>query len=307
MPRLPQVKTWAKTLKQKLCQKLMTAILRLKPNGIFLQAKKRAWLDFQNDVTTKDIKLAQQEGFEAVEHMKRYTTLGMATDQGKTANIPGLAVMAEITGKSIPEVGTTIFRPPYSPVPISAFVGRARNMDYRATRLPASHEWAKEQGAVFVEAGAWMRAQWYAQKGETHWLESVNREVIATRSDVGICDVSTLGKIDIKGRDAGEFVNRVYANGFAKLAVGKTRYGMMLREDGFVMDDGTTARLADDHYVMTTTTANAGLVYRHLELYRQGIWPDLDVSIISTTDQYAQFAVAGPKSRNLLERLVDRI
>ena len=268
--------------------------------------KKRAWIDFQNDVTTKDITLAHQEGFEAVEHLKRYTTLGMATDQGKTANIPGLAVMAEVTGKSVPEVGTTIFRPPYTPVPISAFVGRARGMDYRATRLPASHAWAKEQGAVFVEAGAWMRAQWFPQEGETSWIESVNREVIATRSDVGICDVSTLGKIDIKGCDAGEFVNRVYANGFATLPVGKTRYGLMLREDGFVMDDGTTARLADDHYVMTTTTANAGPVYRHLELYRQGVWPDLDVSLISTTDQYAQFAVAGPKSRHLLERLVDQ-
>ena len=299
-------KDLGKSIKAKALPKVEDRDFAIEAKWHIPSGKKRAWLDFQNDVTTKDIKLAQQEGFEAVEHMKRYTTLGMATDQGKTANIPGLAVMAEITGKSIPEVGTTIFRPPYSPVPISAFVGRARNMDYRATRLPASHEWAKEQGAVFVEAGAWMRAQWFPQKGETHWLESVNREVIATRSDVGICDVSTLGKIDIKGRDAGEFVNRVYANGFAKLAVGKTRYGLMLREDGFVMDDGTTARLADDHYVMTTTTANAGLVYRHLELYRQGIWPDLDVSIISTTDQYAQFAVAGPKSRRLLERLVDR-
>ena len=276
------------------------------PTAALKSGKKRAWVDFQNDVTTKDITLAHQEGFEAVEHLKRYTTLGMATDQGKTANIPGLAVMAEVTGKTVPEVGTTIFRPPYTPVPISAFVGRARGMDYRATRLPASHAWAEEQGAVFVEAGAWMRAQWFPQAGETTWLESVNREVIATRSDVGICDVSTLGKIDIKGRDAGAFINRVYANGFAKLPVGKTRYGLMLREDGFVMDDGTTARLAEDHYVMTTTTANAGLVYRHLELYRQGIWPDMDVALISTTDQYAQFAVAGPKSRQLLERLVDR-
>ena len=295
-----------KSIKAKALPKVEDRAFAIEAKWHIPSGKKRAWLDFQNDVTTKDIKLAQQEGFEAVEHMKRYTTLGMATDQGKTANIPGLAVMAEITGKSIPEVGTTIFRPPYSPVPISAFVGRARGMDYRATRLPASHEWAKEQSAVFIEAGAWMRAQWFPQQGETHWLESVNREVIATRSDVGICDVSTLGKIDIKGRDAGVFVNRVYANGFAKLAVGKTRYGLMLREDGFVMDDGTTARLADDHYVMTTTTANAGLVYRHLELFRQGFWPDLDVSIISTTDHYAQFAVAGPKSRRLLERIVDK-
>jgi sarcosine oxidase subunit alpha len=267
--------------------------------------RKRAWVDFQNDVTTKDITLAQKEGFEAVEHLKRYTTLGMGTDQGKTANIPALAVMAEITGKPIAEIGTTIFRPPYSPVPISVFAGRSRGVDFRETRLPPSHTWAEERGAVFVEAGTWMRAQWFPQEGETSWLESVNREVIATRSDVGICDVSTLGKIDIKGRDAGEFVNRVYANGFAKLPVGKARYGLMLREDGFVMDDGTTARLADNHYVMTTSTDNAGPVYRHLELYRQGVWPGLDVSIISTTDQYAQFAVAGPKSRRLLERLVD--
>ena len=267
--------------------------------------KGRAWVDFQNDVTTKDIILAEKEGFTAVEHLKRYTTLGMATDQGKTANIPGLAVMAEVTGKSIPEVGTTIFRPPYSPVPISAFVGRATGKNYMPTRLTPSHQWAKDRGAVFIEVGLWYRAQWYPEKGETHWLESVNREVITTRSAVGICDVSTLGKIDIKGRDAGEFINRVYANGFAKLPVGKTRYGLMLREDGFVMDDGTTARLAENHYVMTTTTANAVGVYRHLDFCRQAIWPDLDVAIISTTDQFAQFAVAGPHSRKLLSRLVD--
>ena len=268
--------------------------------------KGRAWVDFQNDVTTKDIILAEQEGFTAVEHLKRYTTLGMATDQGKTANIPGLAVMAEITGQTIPEVGTTIFRPPYSPVPISAFVGRATGKNYMPTRLTPSHQWAKDRGAVMIEVGLWYRAQWYPQPGETHWQESVNREVIATRSAVGICDVSTLGKIDIKGRDAGEFINRVYANGFAKLPVGKTRYGLMLREDGFVMDDGTTARLAEHHYVMTTTTANAVGVYRHLDFCRQAIWPDLDVAIISTTDQFAQFAVAGPHSRKLLSRLVDQ-
>ena len=267
--------------------------------------KGRAWVDFQNDVTTKDIILAEQEGFTAVEHLKRYTTLGMATDQGKTANIPGLAVMAEVTGKSIPEVGTTIFRPPYSPVPIAAFAGRARGENYTPTRLTPSHEWAKQQGAVFIEVGPWYRAQWYPQPGETHWLESVNREVIATRSAVGICDVSTLGKIDIKGKDAGTFINRIYANGFAKLPVGKTRYGLMLREDGFVMDDGTTARLGENHYVMTTTTANAVGVYRHLDFCRQALWPDLDVAIISTTDQFAQFAVAGPKSRKLLSRIVD--
>ena len=267
--------------------------------------KVRAWLDFQNDVTTKDVKQAHLEGFRSVEHLKRYTTLGMATDQGKTANIPGLAVMAEISGKSMDEVGTTIFRPPYTPVPIGAFAGRGRGPHFMPTRKTPTHGWAEEQNAVFVEAGLWKRAQWYPQAGETHWRQSVDREVIATRSSLGICDVSTLGKIDIKGKDAREFVNRVYSNGFAKLPVGKVRYGLMLRDDGFVMDDGTTACMAEDHFIMTTTTANAGPVYRHLEFCRQGLWPELDVALISTTDQVAQFALAGPNARRLLEKIVD--
>ena len=173
------------------------------------------------------------------------------------------------------------------------------------TRKTPTHGWAEEQNAVFVEAGLWKRAQWYPQAGETHWRQSVDREVIATRSSLGICDVSTLGKIDIKGKDAREFVNRVYSNGFAKLPVGKVRYGLMLRDDGFVMDDGTTACMAEDHFIMTTTTANAGPVYRHLEFCRQGLWPELDVALISTTDQVAQFALAGPNSRRLLEKIVD--
>ena len=265
----------------------------------------RAWVDYQNDVTTKDIEQAHLEGFRSVEHLKRYTTLGMSTDQGKTANIPGLAVLSETSGKSMDEVGTTVFRPPYTPVPIGAFAGRARGRHFMPTRTPPSHRWAVETGAVFVEAGLWLRAQWYPREGETHWRESVDREVVATRASVGICDVSTLGKIDIKGGDAGEFVNRVYCNGFAGLPVGKTRYGLMLREDGFVMDDGTTARLGEDHYVMTTTTANAGPVFRHLQFCRQCLWPELDVALVSTTDQTAQFAVAGPNSRRLLERIID--
>jgi len=267
--------------------------------------KGRQFVDYQNDVTTKDIKLAHQEGYRSVEHLKRYTTLGMATDQGKLSNVVGLALMAEASGKTIPDTGTTIFRPPYTPVPIGAFAGRSRGSAFRPTRLTPSHSWAKEQGAVFVEAGAWLRAQWFPQAGETHWRQSVDREVMATRSAVGVCDVSTLGKIDIQGRDATDFINRVYANGFAKLAVGRTRYGLMLREDGFVMDDGTTARLGDQHYVMTTTTANAVLVYRHLEFCRQCLWPHLDVQLISTTEQYAQYAIAGPNARQLLSRIVD--
>ncbi|MEM9627967.1 MAG: sarcosine oxidase subunit alpha family protein [Pseudomonadota bacterium] len=269
------------------------------------EGKGRAWLDLQNDVTVKDVKLAFREGFHAVEHLKRYTTLGMATDQGKTANVPALAIMATHTGKSIAETGTTIFRPPYTPVPIGALAGRARGKDFRPYRLTPSHRWAEEQGAVFVETGMWLRVQWFPKPGETHWRESVDREVAATRKSVGVCDVTTLGKIDIQGRDAALFLNKVYANGFAKLPVGKVRYGIMLREDGIVMDDGTTARLGDNHYVMTTTTANAGSVFRHLEFCRQCLWPDLDVHLISTTDGWAQFAVAGPNARKLLQKLVD--
>jgi methylglutamate dehydrogenase subunit C len=267
--------------------------------------RKRAWLDFQNDVTVKDVKLAHQENFRAVEHLKRYTTLGMATDQGKTANVNAIAVMAGLSGATIPETGTTIFRPPYNPVAIGAFAGRARGADFRPRRLTPSHTFATERGAVFVETGMWLRAQWFPEAGETHWRQSVDREVQAVRGRVGVCDVTTLGKIDIQGGDAVEFVNRVYCNGFAKLPVGKVRYGLMLREDGIVMDDGTTARLAEDHLVMTTTTANAVGVFRHLEFCRQCLWPDLDVQLISTTEAWAQFAVAGPRSRDLLRKVVD--
>ena len=265
----------------------------------------RAWLDLQNDVTVKDIKLSHQENFRSVEHLKRYTTLGMATDQGKTSNMGGLAVMAELTGKSIPETGTTIFRPPYTPVAIGAFAGRSTGAAFRPTRLTPSHKWAAEQGATFVEVGMWLRAQWFPKAGEIHWRQSVDREVLATRKSVGICDVTTLGKIDVQGSDAAIFLNKIYCNAFAKLAVGKTRYGLMLREDGIAMDDGTTARLAEDHFIMTTTTANAVGVYRHMEFARQCLWPDLDVQLISTTEAWAQYAVAGPNSRSLLRKIID--
>ncbi len=267
--------------------------------------KGRAWLDLQNDVTVKDIKLAHQEGFKSVEHVKRYTTLGMATDQGKTANIGALAVLADLDGKAIPDVGTTIFRPPYTPVSIGAFAGRSRGKEFRPYRLTPSHKWAEEQGAIFVEAGNWLRAQWFPIEGETHWRQSVDREVLAVRKSGGVCDVTTLGKIDVQGADAAEFLNHIYSNGFAKLPVGKTRYGLMLREDGLAMDDGTAARLAEDHFVVTTTTANAVSVFRHMEFCRQCLWPGLDVQLISTTEAWAQFAVAGPNARKLLQKIVD--
>lgn len=281
------------------------APVNLKPFW-YVKGCSRAWLDLQNDVTVKDVKLSHQEGFRSVEHFKRYTTLGMATDQGKTSNMGGLAIMAELAGKTIPEVGTTIFRPPYSPTAIGVLGGRHRGQDFHPKRLTPSHKWAEEQGAVFVEVGNWMRAQWFPREGETTWRESVDREVLATRRSVGVCDVTTLGKVDVQGTDAATFLNKIYCNGFAKLAVGKTRYGLMLREDGIAMDDGTAARLAEDHFVVTTTTANALPVYRHMEFVRQCLYPDMDVQLISTTEAWAQYAVAGPNSRKLLSKIVDQ-
>lgn len=268
------------------------------------ESRSKAFVDFQNDVTRDDVALAAREGFHSVELTKRYTTLGMGTDQGKTSSINGHAILAALIGRSISEVGTTVFRPPYTPVAIGALAGSHRGAHFRPTRLPPSHRWAQDRGASFVEVGQWLRAQWFPEAGETDWLQSVIREVRNVRQNVGVCDVSTLGKIDIQGPDAGTFLDKVYINTFSTVAVGKVRYGAMLREDGFVMDDGTTARLGTDHYVMSTTTANAGKVMQHLEHARQVLWPELDVQIASVTEQWAQFAVAGPKSRQLLERLL---
>ncbi len=282
------------------------APVAIKPLWYVKSGKGRAWIDFQNDVTVKDVKLAHQENFSSVEHLKRYTTLGMATDQGKTGNVVGLAVMAELTGRSIPETGTTIYRPPYTPVAMGTLAGRSRGKEFKPFRLTPSHKWATEQGAIFVEVGMWLRTQWLPRAGETHWRQSVDREVLATRKSVGICDVTTLGKIDIQGTDAGKFLDRVYANTFSSLAVGKCRYGLMLREDGIVFDDGTTARMGEHEYVMTTTTANAVTVFRHLEFVRQCLYPDLDVQLISTTEAWAQYSVAGPNARKLLAKIVDQ-
>lgn len=265
----------------------------------------RAWVDFQNDVTVKDIKLAHQENMRPIEHLKRWTTLGMATDQGKTSNATALAIMSELTGKSIPDTGTTIFRPPYTPVSMAVLGGGDTGAHFRPRRLTPSHAWAEAHGAVFVEVGQWMRAQYFPQAGETHWRQSVDREVLATRKGVGICDVTTLGKVDVQGADAAEFLDRLYCNAMKSLKVGMVRYGLMLREDGHAYDDGTCARLGEDHYIVTTTTAQAGPVYRHMEFARQCLWPELDVQLISATDAWAQLAVAGPNARRLIERIVD--
>ena len=266
--------------------------------------KGKAFVDFQNDVTVSDVKLAAREGFRIPEHLKRYTTLGMATDQGKTANANGAAVLAGVTGRYVGAVGTTTFRPPFTPVAIAAFAGHHRGQDFRPARLAPSHGWAEEQGAYFVETGPWLRALYYPWEGEEPQA-TVNREVATVRTNVGVCDVSTLGKIDVQGKDAGVFLDRVYANTFSSLPVGRARYGLMLREDGFVLDDGTTARLKDDHYFMTTTTANAVRVMQHLEFCQQCLWPELGVQMVSVTEQWAQFAVAGPRARDVLQGVVD--
>jgi sarcosine oxidase subunit alpha len=264
----------------------------------------KAFVDFQNDVTVTDIALAKQEGFAAVEHLKRYTTLGMATDQGKTANVNGLALMAELTGRTVEQTGTTRFRPPYTPVAIGALAGAHRAKHFKPTRFTPTHQFASAQGAVFTETGLWLRAQYFPKPGED-WLAATTREVNAVRNGVGFCDVTTLGKIDIQGPDAAAFLEFVYANSWRNLAVGRARYGLMLREDGFVMDDGTTARLGERHFLMTTTTANAAKVMQHLEFCHQWLRPELDVAMISVTDQWAQIAVAGPDSRETLRGIVD--
>jgi heterotetrameric sarcosine oxidase alpha subunit len=264
-----------------------------------------AFVDFQNDVTTKDIGIAHAEGFRSIEHLKRYTTLGMATDQGKTSNVTGLAIMAALTGQSIAQTGTTIFRPPYTPVSIGALAGHHRGKDFHPTRPTPTHGWATAAGASFIETGLWLRAQYFQQPGERDWLETVTREVTAVRAGVGMIDVSTFGKIDLQGRDVGAFLDRIYINTFSTLAAGKIRYGAMLREDGIVMDDGTTARLSADRYLMTTTTANAAKVYQHLEFCLQVLWPELDVQLASVSEQWAQIALAGPRARDVLRRVID--
>ncbi len=268
--------------------------------------KGRKWIDFQNDVHVKDIRLAAQENFRSVEHMKRYTTQGMAPDQGKSSNVVALAVLADATGRGIPETGTTTFRPPYVPVAIAAMGAGSQGKGFAPERFTTSHKATVARGAPMIEAGLWYRPSYFPQTGETHWRQSCDREVGYVRGAVGVCDVSTLGKIDIQGPDAAALLDFVYTNMFSTLKVGRVRYGLMLREDGHVLDDGTTARLGAQHFVMTTTTAAAGLVMRHLEFVLQVLRPDLDAKVVSVTEQWAQFAVAGPKARELLNAVLDQ-
>ena len=247
-----------------------------------------------------DIDLAHREGFRSVEHVKRYTTTGMATDQGKTSNLRALGRMASLQNAAMDDVGTTRFRPPFTPVSFGAVAGHSRGLLIAPTRLSAIHDWHARQGAAFIPAGAWQRPWYYPGDGEG-LAEAYVREAAHVRTHVGLVDVSTLGKIAVQGPDAAEFLNRVYANGFKTLKIGRIRYGVMLREDGLVLDDGTTARLDETDYLMSTTTANAARVLSHLEFLHQTAWPDLKVVLTSVTDQWAAIAVAGPKSRALLQ------
>ena len=268
------------------------------------EARGKAFVDFQNDVTVSDLGLAVREGYGHVELAKRYTTTGMATDQGKLSNVNAIGILAENRGLNPDQVGTTTFRPFYTPVSIGALAGEHRGAHYRPVRRSPLHGWAEKHGAVFIEAGAWMRASHFPGEGETGWKQACDRETLAVRAGVGISDASTLGKIDLSGKDAAKFLDLIYTGKMSTLSVGKARYGLMLREDGLLMDDGTVSRLGESHYLITTTTAAAGEAMAHLEFCAQALWPELDVRLASVTDQWAQITVAGPVSRDVLDRVV---
>ncbi|MBA3447055.1 MAG: sarcosine oxidase subunit alpha [Pseudaminobacter sp.] len=266
----------------------------------------KAFVDFQNDVTAKDIRLAVKEGMRSIEHVKRFTTNGMATDQGKTSNMHGLAIAAETLGKEIPEVGLTTFRAPYTPVTFGAIVNHGRGPLFDPTRKTAMHGWAEAQGAVFEDVGQWKRA-WYFPKAGEDMHASVNRECKTVRQSAGLFDASTLGKIEVVGPDAAKFMELLYTNPWEKLDSGRCRYGIMLREDGFIYDDGVVGRLAPDRFHVTTTTGGAARVMNHMEDYLQTEFPHLNVWLTSISEQWAVIAVQGPNSRKIIEPLVEGI
>ena len=264
----------------------------------------KQFVDLQNDVTAAGIELATREGFESVEHVKRYTALGFGTDQGKLGNINGLAIAARSMGISIVQMGTTMFRPNYTPVTFGAVAGRHCRELFDAKRYTAMQAWHVKNGAEFEDVGQWKRPWYFPKQGEDLHA-AVARECLAVRNSVGILDASTLGKIDIQGPDAREFLNRVYTNAWTKLDVGKARYGLMCKEDGMVFDDGVTACLADNHFLMTTTTGGAARVLEWLEIYHQTEWPELKVYFTSVTDHWATMTLSGPNSRKLLAKVTD--
>jgi sarcosine oxidase subunit alpha len=269
-------------------------------------SKAKAFVDFQNDVTAKDIRLAVREGFKSIEHIKRYTTNGMATDQGKTSNINGLAIASDAVKRPAPSIGLTTFRPPYTPTTFGAFAGYNRGDLFEVTRKTPVDAWAAENGAVFEPVSLWRRARYFPRKGED-MHRAVARECKSVRDSLGMFDASTLGKIEIVGPDAAEFMNRMYTNAWTKLAPGRCRYGVMLGEDGFIRDDGVIGRLANDRFHVTTTTGGAARVLTTMEDYLQTEWPDLKVWLTSATEQWAVIALNGPKARALIEPLVEGI
>ena len=270
------------------------------PNGHGAGRGPKAFVDFQNDVTASDVSLAAREGYQSVEHLKRYTTTGMGTDQGKTSNINALAILADALGNEIPEVGTTTFRMPYTPSNIGAIAGRDIGDLFDPVRLTRMDAWHRANGAKFEHVGQWMRA-WYYPQGDETIHDAVNREVTAARTTAGLLDASTLGKIDIRGRDAAEFLNRLYTNAWSKLGVGKCRYGLMLKDDGMVMDDGVTTRLGENQFHMTTTTGGAAGVLDWMEEWLQTEWPDLEVYLTSVTEQWAVATLSGPNAGKILQ------
>jgi len=264
----------------------------------------KRFVDWQNDVTVVDVALAAREGYSSVEHLKRYTTLGMGTDQGKISNVVGLALLAGELDRPIASVGTTTFRPPYTPVTLGAFPGHDAGPHVEPSRFSSLHDWHVAHGARFVNAGLWKRPHSYPRTGESP-DDAALREARNVRTNVGIVDVSTLGKIELQGRDVAEFLNRVYINRWDTLQVGRCRYGVMLRDDGIVLDDGTTSRLAPSHYLLTTTTVNAARVLQYIESLLQTEWPELDVYTSAVTEQWSAAALAGPRAREVLAQIVD--
>ncbi len=272
-----------------------------------VKGRGKAFVDLQDDVTADDIRLAHREGFSHIEHAKRYTTHAMGTDQGKVGGLVGAAVLAEARGEPVGTVGLPRFRPYTAPIAWGAMAGGETGRHFQPVRRTSLHGVHEALGAVWMDAGIWKRPAYYPKPSDTDGWASVKREAHAVRERVGICDVSTLGKIVVEGPDAATFLDRVYTNTFSTLAVGRARYGLMLREDGIVFDDGTTTRLGSDRFFVTTTTAQAGPVMQHLEFHLASAWPDLDVSLASVTDQWAAMSIAGPKAREVIANVVQGI
>ena len=272
------------------------------PQGAGITLKSRMWLDYQNDVKVSDVQLAAREGYESVEHTKRYTTLGMATDQGKLSNINGLAVLAGALNTPVPQVGTTTFRPPYTPVPFGALAGESRGDIFQPLRRTPIHDRHEAAGAYFEPVGLWRRPYCFPRGDETH-SQAIEREITNTRSNVGLLDASTLGKLIVKGPDAGRFLDMLYTGVMSSLPVGKCRYGLMCNENGFLSDDGVVVRLDADTWLCHTTTGGAERIHGHMEDWLQCEWWDWQVYTANVTEQLAQIAVAGPKARAVLEKL----